>query len=99
MAVGIWLVLVVLYDLGLLGAVVADEGGVFTQELFPWLLALNPADAFRLWNVAGSGQAALAGGMAGAAGALPGGAPLASLALWPVAAFALARLAIARTAP
>ena len=99
MAVGIWLVLVVLYDLGLLGAVVADDGGFFTEALFPWLLALNPADAFRLWNVAGSGQVALASGMTGAAGALPGGAPLASLLLWPVAAFALARLAISRTAP
>ena len=98
-AVGVWLVLVVLYDLGLLGAVVADDGGFFTQELFPWLLALNPADAFRLWNVAESGQVALASGMTGAVDALPTGAPLASLILWPVAALGLARLAISRTVP
>ena len=98
-AVGVWLVLVVLYDLGLLGAVVADDGGFFTQELFPWLLTLNPADAFRLWNVAASGQMALATGMTGAADALPGGALLASLLLWPVAALGLARLAISRTDP
>ncbi|CAN0400077.1 unnamed protein product, partial [Ectocarpus sp. 13 AM-2016] len=52
LAAGLWLVFVVLYDLGLLGAVVFDDGGTFTRTVFPWLLTVNPADAFRLWNVA-----------------------------------------------
>ncbi len=98
-AVGLWLVLVVLYDLGLLGAVVYDAGGTFTKTVFPWLLAVNPADAFRLVNVAGSEEVALVSGMTGAAGALPAWAALLSLCLWPVAGLLLARMAFARTEP
>jgi len=98
-AVGIWLVFVVLYDLGLLGAVVYDNGGGFTRTVFPWLLALNPADAFRLWNVAGSEGVALATGMTGAASSLPFWAAPASLILWPVTALGLARIGLARVEP
>ncbi len=90
LAVGLWLVLVVLYDLGLLGALVFDDGGAFTKHLFPWLLAANPADAFRLWNVAASQEVALVSGMAGAGAALPFWAAPLSLVLWPVLAFLLA---------
>lgn len=50
-AAGIWVVAVVMIDVALLGAVVADDGGLFTTTLFPWLLAANPADAFRLFNL------------------------------------------------
>ena len=99
LAVGLWLVLVVLYDLGLLGAVVFDNGGVFTTSVFPWLLALNPADAFRLWNVAGSEQVALISGMSGAADALPAWAAPMSLFLWPVLGLGLARVAFSRVEP
>ena len=96
LAAGTWLICVVLYDLGLLGAVVADNGGTFTKQIFPWLLAANPADAFRLWNVAGSDQVALATGMTGAADALPAWAAPASLLVWPLAALGLARLGLGR---
>jgi len=99
LAVGLWLVLVVLYDLGLLGALVFDDGGAFTSHVFPWLLAANPADAFRLWNVAGSQDVALVSGMAGAGAALPGWAAPLSLFLWPVLALGLARAAFARVEP
>ncbi|MCF3973547.1 ABC transporter permease [Paracoccus sp. EGI L200073] len=99
LAVGLWLVLVVLYDLGLLGALVFDQGGDFTKHIFPWLLAANPADAFRLWNVAGSQEVALISGMAGAGKALPGWAAPLSLFLWPVLALVLARAAFARVEP
>ncbi|WP_085892642.1 ABC transporter permease [Roseovarius litorisediminis] len=99
LAVGLWLVFVVLYDLGLLGAVVFDNGGSFTKSVFPWLLAANPADAFRLWNVAGSEQVALVSGMAGAGAGLPIWAAPLSLLLWPVLALLMARLAFARVEP
>ena len=99
LAVGIWLLLVVLYDLGLLGAVVFDGGGTFTTEVFPWLLAANPADAFRLWNIAGSEQIALVTGMAGAGDALPPWAAPLSLVLWPVVALALAWITFRRVEP
>jgi len=96
LAVGLWLVLVVLYDLGLLGAVVFDDGGAFTRHVFPWLLAANPADAFRLWNVSASREVALISGMAGAGDALPPWAAPVSLFFWPVAALALAGAAFRR---
>ena len=92
----IWLVVVVLYDLVLLGAVVWDDGGTFSREIFPWLLALNPADALRLWSVAAEPGQALATGMTGAEAALPGGVALAALLIWPAAALGLAWAAFRR---
>jgi len=99
LAIALWLVLIVLYDLGLLAAVVADDGGAFTTDIFPWLLLLNPADAFRLFNLAASEATAAAAGVAGAAGTIPPGRALASLALWPIAAFGLAVAAFRRVTP
>ena len=99
MAAGLWLVFVVLFDLGLLGAVVMDGGGVFTQQVFPWLMVANPADAFRVWNIAASDAVAMTSGMAGAANALPGWAAPVSLLIWPVIGFALARAAFRRVEP
>ncbi|MGC9369277.1 MAG: ABC transporter permease [Paracoccaceae bacterium] len=99
LAIGLWLVMIVLYDLGLLAAVVADDGGWFTTELFPWLLLANPADAFRLFNLAASEATAAAAGVGGAAGAIPAWQALASVALWPVLGFALALLAFRKVEP
>ena len=99
MSAGLWLIFVVLYDLGLLGAVVMDSGGVFTQKVFPWLMVANPADAFRVWNIAGSEAVALTSGMTGAAQALPVWAAPLSLLLWPLLGFAAARAAFRRVEP
>ena len=98
-AISVWVVFVVLYDLGLLGALVYDADGTFARRIFPWLLALNPADAFRLFNLAGSDQLALATGLTGAATAIPAWAATVSLGVWPVAAMVLARLALRRVEP
>lgn len=95
----IWLVCVVLYDLGLLGALVADDGGTFTKTVFPWLLVANPADAFRLINMPDVSVSELASGI-GAAGAASGTASqLASLLLWPVFSLFLAWIAFRRVEP
>ncbi|KPA23652.1 ABC-2 family transporter protein [Shimia sp. SK013] len=99
MAAGLWLIFVVLFDLGLLGAVVMDGGGWFTQTLFPWIMVANPADAFRLWNIAGSEGVALSSGMVGAASALPIWAAPLSLLVWPFLGFGLARAAFRRVEP
>jgi len=99
MAIGLWLVAIVLYDLGLLAAVVADGGGAFTTQVFPWLLLANPADAFRLYNLAASEATAAAAGVGGAAGAIALWQSLASVALWPLAAFALALAAFRKVTP
>ncbi|MBG6147432.1 Cu-processing system permease protein [Labrenzia sp. EL_142] len=70
-AIAAWLVLVVLYDLALLGALVANPSGIFASQVFPYAVLLNPADAFRLFNLAALGASDLVGGMAGVSEALP----------------------------
>ncbi|MBW4982285.1 ABC transporter permease [Mameliella sp. CS4] len=60
-AVGTWLLLVVLYDLALLGAIMTAGEGVFAGQVFPWLVVANPADAFRLYNLAMIDTAPVAG--------------------------------------
>ena len=95
----IWLVCVVLYDLGLLGALVADDGGYFTKTVFPWLLIANPADAFRMLNTPEVLVSELTSGI-GAAGGVSGTAgQLTSLLLWPLIALFLAWTAFRRVEP
>lgn len=99
LAVGLWLVMIVLYDLGLLAAIVADDGGAFTTRVFPLALLANPADAFRLYNLAASDATAAASGLAGAASTISAPAALASLALWPLLALGLALAAFRKVIP
>ena len=83
----------------LLAAVVADDGGAFTTSVFPWMLIGNPADAFRLYNLAASEATAAAAGVAGAATSIMPLQALASVALWPLAAFGLAAWRFERIVP
>ena len=99
LSIGLWLVLVVLYDLGLLTAVVADGGGWFTTSVFPWLLLANPADAFRIFNLASSEATAAAAGVGGAANAIPAWHALTSILIWPAVGFAIAMLAFRKVTP
>ncbi|OAN73558.1 hypothetical protein A8B78_18355 [Jannaschia sp. EhC01] len=99
LVIGLWLVMIVLYDLGLLAAIVADDGGWFTTDLFPWLLIFNPADAFRLYNLAASEATAAAAGLGGAATTIAPVHALLSLLLWPVVAFTLAVVAFRKVSP
>ncbi len=92
LAIGLWLGLVVLYDLGLLAAVVADDGGAFTTHVFPLALLANPADAFRLFNLAASEATAAASGVGGAAGSISQWQSLLSILIWPLFAMVLATL-------
>ncbi|MBV7410075.1 ABC transporter permease [Maritimibacter sp. DP1N21-5] len=89
-AIGTWLVFVVLYDLALLGGIMAAGEGVFASRVFPWLVVANPADAFRLYNLAALETAPVAG-IDGLARTLPfpPETGLAAIALWLVAALAL----------
>lgn len=99
LAIGLWLGAVVLYDLGLLAAVVADDGGWFTTTLFPLALLANPADAFRLFNLAASESSAAAAGVAGAANSIPLWQSALSVALWPVLALTVATAAFRKVTP
>jgi Cu-processing system permease protein len=62
------------------------------------LLLFNPTDAYRLLNLAGSGDIAAASGMAGTVqtAVLAPSALLAALAAWVVAPMALAAVAFSR---
>lgn len=97
-AIGVWLFFVLVYDMALLGLLVADQGETVSAQALGWLLLLNPADAYRLLNLTGfSGTAALSG-MAGVAGQAGHGlATLATaLAIWIAAPFLLAMAAFHR---
>jgi Cu-processing system permease protein len=49
-AIGMWLFFVLVFDLLVLGALVAT-GGSYGGDLVPYVLLLNPADVFRVLNV------------------------------------------------
>jgi Cu-processing system permease protein len=66
LSISIWLFMVVVFDLLLLGLVLADSGGSISSDLFAGLLLLNPADIYRLFNLAGSDAASLVSGSLGA---------------------------------
>ncbi|AKJ30803.1 ABC transporter permease [Caldimonas brevitalea] len=50
LAIALWFLFVLVFDLLLLGALVFG-GGRWGGDLFPYLLLLNPADVFRILNV------------------------------------------------
>lgn len=53
LAIALWFFFVLVFDLILLGILVATGGelGSFAGQLFPFLLLLNPADVFRILNI------------------------------------------------
>lgn len=66
MAIGVWLLFVIVYDLALMGMLVASKGGV-GADIFPSLLLFNPADAYRLFNLTAFENVRKISGMSGLA--------------------------------
>ena len=99
-AIGIWLAFVLVYDMALLGILVAGEGHYVTPEILTWLLLLNPADAYRLFNLAGLGGVSTFAGMSGLSEQieLAPAALVAVLAAWTVVSLALATALFTRKA-
>lgn len=64
-AIGVWLFLVVIYDMVLLGVLVADQGRIITAPLLNGILLFNPTDVYRLLNLTGHENIAMFAGMAG----------------------------------
>lgn len=97
-AIGVWLVLVLLYDMALLGVLVADQGRTMTAGVLNGLLLADPADAYRLLNLTGFSNTSLLAGMAGLAGQVTVGkaALLASLGAWVAVPLAAAGAIFAR---
>lgn len=76
LALGVWFLSVLVFDLVLLALLVFSEGR-FSPEALPWLLLLNPADIYRLINLSG-----FEGGNAMGVLSLGGDLPVPGAVLW-----------------
>ena len=87
LAIGVWLLFVVLYDIGLLGMLLADGDQSISPALFSGLMLVNPTDAYRIFNLMGSEGASLVSGLAGLAEQVRLGAalPIVVMILWVLA--------------
>jgi Cu-processing system permease protein len=70
LALAIWFFFVLVFDLVLLGVLVASEGS-FSADLLPWLLLLNPTDIYRLLNIVAFGDASQLSGVLSLGSDLP----------------------------
>ncbi|KAA0954710.1 ABC transporter permease [Pseudomonas sp. ANT_H12B] len=77
MALGVWFLFVLVFDLALLALLVLSKGR-FNPDLLPWLLLLNPTDVYRLINLSGFDG----GGNAIGLMALSSDLPVAASLLW-----------------
>ena len=98
LAVGVWLLFVLIYDTALLGLLVADQGKIVGQRALDWLLMLNPTDVYRLLNMTATESVSVYSGMAGPgdASALPLPLLAAVLLAWAVLPPLLAMAAFKR---
>jgi Cu-processing system permease protein len=96
-AIGIWLFFVLIYDMALLGALVAAQGRAIPSGLLDLLLLANPTDVYRLLNLGSGGASALSamGGVADHAGLSPP-VLVAALAVWTLAPLGFATLIFSR---
>lgn len=96
-AIGVWLFFVLIYDMALLGALVAAQGRSLPAGLLDMLLLANPTDAYRLFNL-GAGGAALVSGLGGLArnSLLSSPVLVAALVFWIAAPLALTSLIFSR---
>jgi len=78
---------VVLYDIGLLGMLLADGDQSISPALFSGLMLVNPTDAYRIFNLMGSEGASLVSGLAGLADQvrLDAALPIVVMVLWVLA--------------
>lgn len=97
-AIGIWLFLVVIYDMALLGILVVDQGRLITAPMLNIILLFNPTDVYRLLNLTGHENIAMFAGMAGLSGQtnLATGWLLLAQLLWIAVPLALATRAFGR---
>jgi Cu-processing system permease protein len=83
-AIGLWLLFALIYDMALLGLLAADQGKVMTAEVLNVLLIANPTDVYRLLNFTGFSELSQFAGMAGLTKQVYFGTPVlaAALAAW-----------------
>ncbi len=83
-AVAVWLFFVLLFDMGLLGLLVADKGANLDAQTVTVLMMLNPADIYRMLNLATSPEISALSGMPslGGGGVQGKGGLISVLAAW-----------------
>ncbi|ROV56260.1 ABC transporter permease [Neisseria chenwenguii] len=91
-AIGVWLFFVVIFDMALLGVLVADAQQNITAPVVETVLLFNPADIYRLLNLTGYENTAMYAGMAGLSEQISLSVPvlLTAQALWVVVPLLLA---------
>jgi Cu-processing system permease protein len=96
--IGLWLLLVLIYDMALLGALALDQGRSISATALNAMLLLNPTDAYRLFNLTGFANVSTFAGMAGLAQSTSLTMPvlLAALLCWTIVPLAFAALAFSR---
>lgn len=65
--IGLWLLLVLIYDMALLGVLAVDQGRSISATAVDAMLLLNPTDVYRLFNLTGFANVSSFAGMAGLA--------------------------------
>ena len=97
-AIGVWLLFVVVFDMALLGVLVVDQGRTISSGTLSALLLLNPTDVYRLLNLAGATNVSAFSGMSGLAGAVALGPAklLCALAAWTLVPLAAAAMIFSR---
>jgi Cu-processing system permease protein len=90
-AIGVWLFFVIVFDLALMGTLVASQGRLGTS-IFSGLVLLNPADIYRLFNLTAFENIRALSGMAGLSAAVrfSPAVLLVALAAWCVVPLAIA---------
>jgi Cu-processing system permease protein len=96
-SVGVWLIMVLVFDMALLGLLVVDQGRTVSALLLERLLFLNPTDIYRLANLTGFNVSQFSGmaGLVGSAGASTL-ALLVGMVLWIAVPLGLATVSFAR---
>lgn len=86
LAIGLWLAMVLVYDLAVLGLLMADTEQRLSAPMFSALMTLNPADAYRVFNLTTLDGSALVSGVGtlGAQSSPSAGLLLGSLVIWTI---------------
>jgi len=98
LAVSLWLLFVIVFDLALLGGLVAGLDVLISEDQFAGLLLLNPADIFRILNMGSVAGSGLVSGITAASTGVAISAPAlwGSLILWFIVPLSVAVMAFKR---
>ncbi len=97
-SIGLWLLLVLIYDMALLGLLALDQGRNISAAALNAMLLFNPTDVYRLFNLTGFANVSTFAGMAGLAQStsLSTQVLLLALVMWTIVPLGLAALAFSR---